>query len=136
MKTNKIFLLSLLLVVIGCRNSDNEFDATGNFEADEVIISSEATGKILKLDIEEGRELEANQVVGLIDTTQLYLRKRQLEYQIKAVISKSPNTSVQLAAIKEQMETAQREKKRVENLLKDEAATQKQLRVDSVQVPF
>jgi HlyD family secretion protein len=128
MKTNNTLLLSsLLLVVIGCNSSANEFDATGNFEADEVIISSEATGKILKLDIEEGKELEANQVVGLIDTTQLYLRKRQLEYQIKAVISKSPNTSVQLAAIKEQMETAQREKKRVENLLKDDAATQKQL---------
>jgi len=127
-KTNKIvFLPLLLLAVLGCRSSSNEFDATGNFEADEVIISAEATGKILKLDIEEGKELEANQVVGLIDTTQLYLRKKQLQYQIKAVVSKSPNTSIQLAAIKEQMETAQREKKRVENLLKDDAATQKQL---------
>jgi len=125
MKTNK--LLFLLLVVIGCKSSSNEFDATGNFEADEVIISSEATGKILNLDIEEGKELEGNQVVGLIDTTQLYLRKKQIQYQIKAVVSKSPNSSVQLAAIKEQMETAQREKKRVENLLKDDAATQKQL---------
>ncbi|HEX8060625.1 MAG TPA: efflux RND transporter periplasmic adaptor subunit [Cyclobacteriaceae bacterium] len=126
MKTNKIFLLALLIAA-GCKSSSNEFDATGNFEADEVIISSEATGKILKLDIGEGKELEANQVVGLIDTTQLYLRKKQLMYQIKAVVSKSPNASVQLAAIKEQMETAQREKKRVESLLKDDAATQKQL---------
>jgi len=92
-----------------------------------VIISSEAAGKILKLDIEEGKELEANAVVGLVDTTQLYLRKKQLEYSIKAVVAKSPNASVQLAAIKEQIETTQREKKRVQNLLKDDAATQKQL---------
>lgn len=125
MKTNKIILL--LLIVIGCKSSSNEFDATGNFEADEVIISAEATGKILKLDVDEGTELEANAVVGLIDTTQLYLKKKQLEYSIRAVMAKSPNTSVQLAAIKEQMETTQREKKRVENLLKDDAATQKQL---------
>lgn len=125
MKTNKIILL--LLVVIGCNSSSSEFDATGNFEADEVIISSEATGKILRLDVEEGKELEAGSVVGLIDTTQLHLRKKQLEYSIKAVIAKSPNASVQLAAIKEQMETTQREKKRVESLLKDDAATQKQL---------
>jgi HlyD family secretion protein len=126
MKTYKLAVLIIFLVA-ACRNSSNEFDATGNFEADEVIISSEASGKILKLDVEEGKELEANAVVGLIDTTQLYLKKKQLEYSIKAVIAKSPNTSVQLAAIKEQMETAQREKKRVENLLKDDAATQKQL---------
>lgn len=125
MKTNTILIL--LLILAGCRSSSSEFDATGNFEADEVIISSEASGKILKFDIEEGKDLEANAVVGLIDTTQLYLRKKQLEYSIKAVIAKSPNASVQLAAIKEQMETAQREKKRVENLLKDDAATQKQL---------
>lgn len=125
MKKNTI--LVLLLVLAGCRSSSNEFDATGNFEADEVIISSEANGKILRLDIEEGKELEANAVVGLVDTTQLYLRKKQLEYSIKAVVAKSPNSSIQLAAIKEQMETTQREKKRVENLLKDDAATQKQL---------
>jgi HlyD family secretion protein len=128
MKTNTaITALTLSLILAGCRTSSSEFDATGNFEADEVIISSEASGKILKFDIEEGNDVEANAVVGLIDTTQLYLRKKQLEYSIKAVVAKSPNVSVQLAAIKEQMETTQREKRRVENLLKDDAATQKQL---------
>jgi HlyD family secretion protein len=126
MKINNIILVPLILLV-GCKNSSDEFDATGNFEADEVIISAEASGRILKLDIEEGKDLDTDQVVGYIDTTQLYLRKKQLEYSIRAVVAKSPNTSVQLAAIKEQMETTQREKKRVENLLKDDAATQKQL---------
>ncbi len=124
---NKNTIIILIMTLVGCKDSSDEFDATGNFEADEVIISSEAAGKILKLDIEEGKELEANAVVGLIDTTQLYLRKKQLEYSIKAVVAKSPNASVQLAAFKEQIATTQREKKRVENLLKDDAATQKQL---------
>lgn len=128
MKTNTpLIFLVLLITLAACGGSDNEFDATGNFEADEVIISSEASGKILKLEVEEGTELDANAVVGLVDTTQLYLRKKQLEYSIKAVIAKSPNASIQLAAIKEQMETAKREKVRVENLLKADAATQKQL---------
>jgi HlyD family secretion protein len=126
MKINNITLV-LLISLVGCKNTASEFDATGNFEADEVIISSEASGKILELDIDEGTDLDANQVVGYIDTTQLYLRKKQLEYSIKAVIAKSPNASLQLAAIKEQMETTQKEKKRIENLLKDDAATQKQL---------
>lgn len=124
---NKTLILPLLITLAGCRTSSDDFDATGNFEADEVIVSAEAAGKILRLDVEEGQDLAANQVVGLIDTTQLYLKKKQLEYSIKAVMAKSPNVSVQLAAIKEQIETTQREKKRVENLLKDDAATQKQL---------
>jgi HlyD family secretion protein len=123
----KTYLLLLLITVAACRSNTNDFDATGNFEADEVIISAEANGRILALDVDEGKDLEANAVVGLIDTTQLYLRKKQLQYSIKAVVAKSPNSSLQLAAIKEQMETAQREKKRVENLLKADAATQKQL---------
>jgi HlyD family secretion protein len=127
MNTHRLAFILLLAVAAGCRNSANEFDATGNFEADEVIISSETAGRILKLEVEEGKELEAHAAVGLIDTIQLYLRKKQLEYSIRAVVAKTPNSTVQLAAIKEQMETAQREKKRVENLLKDDAATQKQL---------
>ncbi|MDZ7647774.1 MAG: HlyD family efflux transporter periplasmic adaptor subunit [Cytophagales bacterium] len=96
-------------------------------EADEIIISAEASGKIVQLAIEEGTELKERTVIGLIDTTQLFLRKKQLEYSIRAIQAKQPNAAVQLASITEQIETTQREKKRIESLLKDDAATQKQL---------
>jgi HlyD family secretion protein len=127
MQINNYFIAALLLVTTSCNRNGSEFDATGNFEADEIIISAEASGKILQLNMEEGTELKSQTVIGLIDTTQLYLRKKQLEYSIGAVQAKQPNATVQLAAISEQIETAKREKKRVENLLKDDAATQKQL---------
>jgi HlyD family secretion protein len=127
MQTNYYLLAFLSFITISCAQTDSEFDATGNFEADEIIISAEAAGKILRLDIEEGSELKSQAPVGLIDTTQLYLKKKQLEYSIRAVNAKQPNSTIQLAAIQEQIETAKREKKRVENLLKDDAATQKQL---------
>jgi HlyD family secretion protein len=121
---NYVLLVALLTA---CSNGENNFDATGNFEADEVIVSAEASGKILKLDIEEGQTLEAGQVVGFIDTTQLYLRKKQLEYSISAVLARQPDANSQLSTIQEQLATANREKQRVENLLKADAATQKQL---------
>jgi HlyD family secretion protein len=127
MQTNYYLLAFISLLTISCAQTDSEFDATGNFEADEIIISAEAAGKILRLDIEEGSELKSQSAIGLIDTTQLYLKKKQLEYSIRAVNAKQPNATIQLAAIQEQIETAKREKKRVENLLKDDAATQKQL---------
>src|SRR5689334_21235930 len=107
---NKTIIFALVIALPGCRTSSSEFDATGNFEADEVIVSSEAADKILKLDVEEGKDLQANQVVGMLDTTQLYLKKKQIAYSIRAVVSTSPNASIQLAAIPEQIETTQREK--------------------------
>ena len=125
MKYQYAVLLAVLLSA--CTNSENNFDATGNFEADEMIVSSEASGKILKLDVQEGQQLEAGQVVGGIDTTQLYLKKKQLEYSISAVLARRPDANSQLSTIQEQLATASREKQRVENLLKADAATQKQL---------
>ena len=114
-------------ILLSCSNGENNFDATGNFEADETIISAEATGKILKLDIDEGQKLEVGQVVGYIDTTQLFLRKKQLEYSILAVLARQPDANSQLSTVQEQLTTATREKQRVENLLKADAATKKQL---------
>lgn len=127
MKKYKTLLLFIPLVWASCSSGSGDFDATGNFEAEEVIVSAEASGKILKLDIKEGQLLEVNQKVGYIDTTQLCLRKKQLQYSISAVLAKRPNMSVQLSTITEQLATATREKKRIENLLKSDAATQKQL---------
>jgi HlyD family secretion protein len=121
------FTLFSIASLLSCNNGNSDFDATGNFEADEIIVSSEAAGKIIKLEISEGQELQAGQTVGFIDTTQLYLRKRQLQYSIQAVLAKRPDANSQLSTISEQLATANREKKRVENLLKADAATQKQL---------
>lgn len=120
-------LLAGLTLLGACSNGENEFDATGNFEADEVIVSSEAAGKILQLNIDEGQALKKGEVIGYIDTLQLHLKKKQLQSSVKAVLARQPNVATQLATVQEQIETTQREKARFENLLKDDAATQKQV---------
>jgi HlyD family secretion protein len=120
-----IFLFTLMLV--SCSSRKNPYDASGVFEATEVIVSSEAMGKLLRFDVEEGRELIANQVVGSVDSLQLYLRKMQLIANIKAVESRRPDVGVQIAAIEQQLATAKAERLRVENLLNANAANQKQL---------
>ncbi|HNP95109.1 MAG TPA: HlyD family efflux transporter periplasmic adaptor subunit [Cyclobacteriaceae bacterium] len=126
MNKTYLFLISLM-VLAGCGNGDDQFDATGNFEADETIISSEAAGKILQFNIQEGQTLKAGEVVGYIDTLQLRLKKKQLQLSAKAVMARQPDTAKQLATIREQIETAKKEKARFESLLKDDAATQKQV---------
>jgi len=120
-------LLGIAILFVACNNGEDAFDASGTFEAEEVIISSEVTGAIQQLDADEGQNVEAGQAVGWIDSTQLYLKKKQLQAQIKAVLSKRPHIATQLASFQEQLNATQREQQRVLNLFKAEAATQKQL---------
>lgn len=122
---NAVFA-GLILFATSC-NKDVNFDASGSFEAVEVIISAEANGVIKELNIEEGQNLQAGQNIGYIDSIQLFLKKKQLESQMAALLAKKPNIAVQLSALREQLKTAEIEQKRIINLVKSEAATTKQL---------
>jgi HlyD family secretion protein len=128
-KTNRIIRISLCLVLLfsACGSKQHDFDATGSFEATEVVVSSEAVGRILSFDITEGKEVTAGEQIGVIDSLQLYLSKLQLLKNISSVESNKPNVSTQVAAIREQLVKQQTERIRIESLLKSEAATQKQL---------
>lgn len=129
-----IILLPIIISLTSCGGNNNKFDATGTFESEEIIVSSEANGKLLQLDVEEGAYLKSNQVVGLVDTIQLFLKKKQLEASINALTNKVPDIKTQLATIQEQINTAERERKRIEALVKEGAATTKQLDDISSQV--
>ena len=120
-------LFCALLTLSSCGNNRKTFDATGTFEATEVTVSSEASGKILSFDIREGQEVTSGRDIGVIDTVQLYLSKMQLLQSMTSVKSNRPDITKQIAALKEQIAKQQTERTRVENLLKAEAATQKQL---------
>ena len=117
-------LLPVLFFLGACSSGTPEYDATGTFEATEVIVSAEASGKILGLDVEEGTTLKAGQEVGIIDTVQLYLKKLQLEASAKSVEGQRPDILKQVAATKEQILQAQRERDRVANLLRKQLTAQ------------
>ena len=101
MKKRYVFQTLLLICLTACGSKD-EFDATGTFEATEIVVSSEATGKLFYLNAEEGMHFTQGSEVGLIDTVQLYLKKRQLEAQMKSVESQRPDIHRQIAATKAQ----------------------------------
>jgi HlyD family secretion protein len=125
MKTQIISIVSTLLV-IACTSGETDYDASGTFEAVETIVSTEANGTIKALDLNEGQTLKAGAQVGYIDSLQLFLKKKQLLAQIRVVLSKRPNVAAQLATLYEQLKQAKREQQRIANLLKADAATQKQ----------
>ncbi len=125
MKSLKLF--PFLFLLAACTGGTPKYDATGTFEATEVIVSAEASGKLLSFDIEEGTTLKDGQEVGIIDTVQLYLKKLQLEASVKSVEGQRPDILKQVAATQEQIVQARRERDRVSNLLRVGAANQKQL---------
>ena len=126
MKT-KIILLLVIGTFFSCKKQEIKADAYGNFEATEITISSEANGKLLQFNVNEGDKLTKNKLVAVVDTVPLYLKKKQLLASKSVVYSKSKTISSQVSVLKAKLQAALRNKKRVENLLKENAATQKQL---------
>lgn len=128
MKTIKnIVYASIMLLLTACGKGNGDYDASGVFETTEVIVSAEANGKIMQLNFIEGQQVEQGKPLGYIDTVQLYLKKMQLLTNASAVKSGRVDIPRQIAAIKQQIATQKNEQKRFENLVKANAANQKQL---------
>jgi len=127
MKYLALFSSLALLLAVACSSKNKNYDASGMFEATEVIVSAEATGKILVLNIVEGQRVEPFEVLGLIDTTQLYLQKVQLLQNKNQVGTRKQNVDTQLASLEEQLAYQQREKTRIEKLIDAKAGNTKQL---------
>lgn len=150
-----VYLCIALLTLSACGKNTQEADAYGQFEAQEIIVSSEATGRLLELNLEEGDALQEGQVIGVIDAKGLDLQKEQLQAsqdallektvdvapqiavtdaqidvtreQIAAATAQSEILTRQIAVTKQQIENAQIEKRRFQRLVQENAATQKQL---------
>ena len=122
-----ILLCTLMLALSACGGNGNTFDATGAFESTEVIVSSEANGKIMELNLQEGDRLEAGAVLGYVDSTQLYLRKKQLEAGLRSIDIRKPDIRKQIASLEQQIAVARSEQQRMENLVKAKAGNQKQV---------
>lgn len=122
-----IWGVAVLMSLGACNRDAANFDATGTFEATEILVSSEANGKIMELNIEEGDRLDAGAVVGYVDSTQLYLKKMQLSAGLRSVDIRKPDIRKQIAALEQQIATARTEQQRMENLVKAKAGNQKQV---------
>ncbi|HOV36842.1 MAG TPA: efflux RND transporter periplasmic adaptor subunit, partial [Dysgonamonadaceae bacterium] len=125
----RISFLSFFAVLLfsACNNKNSSYDATGVFETTEIVVSAKSNGEILQFDISEGQEEVAGQTLGVIDTTQLYLKKVQLQASLRAINSRRVNVANQIAVLRQQLETAKSERQRFAKLVSENAANQKQL---------
>lgn len=125
--THSYILGFAILTLISCGQSNGKADGYGNFEATEITVSAENNGKLMQLDVQEGNKLQQNTFVGYIDTIPLALKREQLLVSKDVVSSKSKGVLSQIAVLKAKLKTANTNKERTENLIRDNAGTQKQL---------
>ncbi|MCF6240134.1 MAG: HlyD family efflux transporter periplasmic adaptor subunit [Bacteroidales bacterium] len=121
-----IILAGLLFILQSCVGNNDKADAYGNFEAVETLISAESTGKLLKFNIETGQKLNAGDTIGLIDSAVLTTKLKQLQAVKEEINANSKDVLSQIKVLDEQKNVLLIEKKRIENLIADSAATQKQ----------
>lgn len=120
-----VILISTLLMLVACGANEKEYDATGTFEATETIVSAEQSGVLLHFDVEEGNVLKQGQEVGLVDTTQVWLKTQQTSAMKAVYRSQKPDMEAQIAAIRQQLTKAQQEQQRYQELVADGAAPSK-----------
>lgn len=133
----KIYIIaSVALLLTACGKKEKEYDATGTFEATETTVSAEQSGTLLSFSLNEGDEVEEGREVGLIDTTQIWLKIQQTRATKAVYNSQKPDMEKQIAATRQQLLKAQTEQRRYQELVNDGAAPRKMLddAVSQVQV--
>jgi HlyD family secretion protein len=125
MKT-RLLIAVAVIILTSCKNRNGEADAYGNFEATEVIVSAETSGRILMYDKEEGSSVEQGEMIALVDTTILNLQKDEILAGMNSVRTKLSSVSAQNQILDQQIANLNVNISRIENMLRDDAATQKQ----------
>ena len=134
MKYNHLFPVLLSFAFIACGGNEKEYDATGTFEAAETTVFAEQSGQLMAFSVNEGDSIANGVEVGLIDTTQVWLRIQQLGATKEVYQSQKPDMEAQIAATRQQLAKAQQEELRYRELVADGAAPSKMLDDASSQV--
>ena len=114
-------------MLAGCGNNEKAYDATGTFEATEVTVAAEQSGALMMFDVNEGDEVALGKEVGLIDTTQIWLKIQQSKATKDVYQSQKPNMEAQIAATRQQLAKARQDQQRYKELVADGAAPSKML---------
>ncbi len=125
MKTRSLIIIAAVILT-SCNNKTDEADAYGNFEATEVIVSAETSGRILKFEVTEGSEIDKGSEIALIDTTLFHLQKAEINAGMMSVRTRISTISAQNDILNQQIANLNVNIERIENMLKDDAATKKQ----------
>lgn len=119
--------LALILMGAACSNGNDKADAYGNFEADEITISSKAQGELLAFKVVEGQTLKAGDNVGYVDTANMHLQRAELAANLQATTAQKQNVGAQILVAKDELVRIKKDQQRIQKMYNQKAATQKQM---------
>jgi HlyD family secretion protein len=120
----KIVVVTALLAA--CSGNSDEADAYGTFEAREVTVSAETGGRILEFGVTEGSVVEKGMKIALIDTTLFHLQKAEIDAGMRSIRTRISSVNAQNEILDQQIANLNVNIERIANMLKNDAATQKQ----------
>jgi len=101
-------------------------DAYGTFEAEEVVVAGETSGRLERFGVTEGQLLASGAVVASIDTVQLAFERTQLQAQRASLVAHRVEVMEQRRSLDVQREIARRTRDRIDRLFAQQAATAQQ----------
>lgn len=121
----RFFFILPIAILTACSSDTTQYDASGVFEATEVVVSAQTAGELCQMNFSEGDTVEVGQQLALVDTIQLSLQRRRLIANLTAVGARRYDVSKQVAALRQQIATQQKERRRFAQLVSENAANQK-----------
>jgi HlyD family secretion protein len=122
----RILIIIAAILLVSCMNKTDRADAFGNFEATEVIVSAETSGRIVSFDATEGTDIVKGREIVLIDTTFFHLQKAEIYAGMMSVRTRIGSINAQNDILEQQIANLNVNITRIGNMLKDDAATKKQ----------
>jgi len=119
-------IITAIILLSFCARNEKEFDANGHFETTEYLVSGENPGRLVFFSVEPGMNLKKEQIVGVVDTMALTLRKEQVVAQINAALAKIPGIKSQKSVVEKEVESIEFELDRVNKLVNNNAVPRKQ----------
>ena len=122
-----LLFLSLIILSGACSNNKTKSDAFGNFETDEVIVSSENSGRVLMTSFSEGEKVSKGAIMAITDTVNLVLQRNLLQAQKESILAQKGGLYAQIAVSDQQITNIQKDQVRIMKMLAEGAATPKQM---------
>jgi HlyD family secretion protein len=83
--------------------SPNVVALSGRIEGDDSAVASKTMGRIIEIHVREGDEVEAGDVIAVLDDAQVRAREQQAEAALTVANAKTKSAQAQLAVLQEQL---------------------------------
>lgn len=119
-------VVSLIIAGYACDNNDHGIGGSGFIEATSVVVSSETSGRLERLFVDEGDLIHAGSPIGVIDSSTIKLELGKAQAQRQSAVTALDIAKIAIEQADEDARLAKKEFERISTLAKKGSANQQQ----------